>query len=78
MNNRNLKTFRVDLATTEQLAEKLAATGRSPAILLVAESGIHTRADVVRLKKCGAGAILVGESLVKQGNIPAKVRELIG
>jgi indole-3-glycerol phosphate synthase len=44
----------------------------------VAESGIHTRADVVRLKAAGAGAILVGESLVKQGDIPAKVRELLG
>ena len=46
--------------------------------LLVAESGIHNRADVERLKKCGAGAILVGESLVKQGDIKTKVRELIG
>jgi indole-3-glycerol phosphate synthase len=46
--------------------------------LLVAESGIHTRADVERLQRCGAGAILVGESLVKQGDIGAKVRELLG
>jgi indole-3-glycerol phosphate synthase len=46
--------------------------------LLVAESGIHTRADVERLQKCGAGAILVGESLMKHGDIGAKVRELIG
>jgi indole-3-glycerol phosphate synthase len=78
VNNRNLKTFKVDLATTEQLAEKLFS---SPATrhssLLVAESGIHTRADVERVQKCGAGAILVGESLVKQGDIGAKVRELI-
>jgi indole-3-glycerol phosphate synthase len=44
----------------------------------VAESGIHTRADVVRLKKAGAGAILVGESLVKEGNIAAKIHELLG
>ena len=79
VNNRNLKTFKVDLATTERLAAKLYA---SPAVrhssLLVAESGIHTRADVDRVQKCGAGAILVGESLVKQGDIGAKVRELIG
>jgi indole-3-glycerol phosphate synthase len=46
--------------------------------LLVAESGIHTRADVERLKKCGANAILVGESLMKHGDIQSKVRELIG
>ena len=82
MNNRDLKTFKVDLATTERLAAKMEderlkmAKASSP--LLVAESGIHSRADVERLKKCGAGAILVGESLVKQGDIGAKVRELIG
>lgn len=79
VNNRNLKTFKVDLATTENLAAKLFAapvTGRHP--LLVAESGIHARADVDRLQKCGASAILVGESLVKQGDIGTKVRELIG
>ncbi len=79
VNNRNLKTFKVDLATTERLAAKLFS---SPATrhssLLVAESGIHARADVERVKACGAGAILVGESLVKQGDIGGKVRELIG
>ena len=79
VNNRNLKTFKVDLATTERLATKLfSSLVTRHSSLLVAESGIHTRADVERLKKCGAGAILVGESLVKQGDIGAKVRELIG
>jgi indole-3-glycerol phosphate synthase len=79
VNNRNLKNFEVDLANTERLAAKLfasPATQRTP--LLVAESGIHTRADVVRLKQSGAGAILVGESLVRQGDIGAKLRDLIG
>lgn len=74
VNNRDLKTFKVDLATTETLAPRILKSGS----LLVAESGIHTRADVGRVQKCGAGAILVGESLVKQGNIGAKVRELLG
>ena len=73
VNNRNLKTFKVDLATTEALACRILDSGA----LLVAESGIHTRADVERVQACGAGAILVGESLVKQGDIGAKVRELI-
>src|ERR1017187_9303948 len=62
VNNRNLKTFAVDLATTERLAEKLflsPATRHSS--LLVAESGIHTREDVARVQKYGARAILVGE-----------------
>jgi len=92
VNNRDLKTFKVDLGNTERLAAKLiSGTGVSPvrspkethgqdarATMLVAESGIHTRADVERLAKCGAGAILVGESLVKGGDIRGKVRELLG
>jgi indole-3-glycerol phosphate synthase len=44
----------------------------------VAESGIHTRTDVERLKQCGAKAVLVGESLMRGGDIGTKVRELIG
>jgi indole-3-glycerol phosphate synthase len=80
VNNRDLKTFNVDLATTERLAAKLFASpaaGSQAERLLVAESGIHTRADVARLAQCGAGAILVGESLVRTGNIAGKVRELL-
>lgn len=77
VNNRDLKTFKVDLGTTERLAARLRDAGRPEGTLLVAESGIHTRADVERLARCGAGAILVGESLVRQGDIGAKVRELL-
>ena len=81
VNNRNLKSFHVDLANTEHIAAKLfpsPATRHST--LLVAESGIHTRNDVDRLARCGAGAVLVGESLVRQGieAISAKVDELLG
>jgi indole-3-glycerol phosphate synthase len=91
VNNRNLKNFKVDLATTEKIAAKMEDRGlrvakASPpssilnsqsSPLLVAESGIHTRADVERLVRCGANAILVGESLVRGGDIRKKVRELI-
>jgi len=80
VNNRDLKTFKVDLATTERLAAKLfqVPDSRLPtASLLVAESGVETRADVERLARSGAGAILVGESLVRSGNIAAKTRELL-
>ncbi|HXR03100.1 MAG TPA: indole-3-glycerol phosphate synthase TrpC [Verrucomicrobiae bacterium] len=92
VNNRDLTTFKVDLATTEKIAAKmedrglkLAKTSPPSSILhppssplLVAESGIHARADVERLKRSGANAILVGESLMRGGNIQAKIRELIG
>jgi indole-3-glycerol phosphate synthase len=96
VNIRDLKTFKVDLTTTERLADRLfhaprpTSTLRSPTTedgppapllpppLLVAESGIHTRDDVERLAKCGAQAILVGESLMKHADIAAKVRELLG
>jgi len=87
VNNRNLKDLKVDLATTEKLAAKLNSSAGVPpapnrrdacATLLVAESGIHSRADVERLMRCGADAILVGESLMRGGDIQSKVRELIG
>ena len=80
VNNRDLKTFKVDLATTERLAQKLLAddTATPQRKILVAESGIHTRAEVERLARCGAKAILVGESLMQNGNIQAKVKELLG
>jgi indole-3-glycerol phosphate synthase len=79
VNNRDLKTFKVDLATTERLAKKLAASGGDAhqQTVLVAESGIHTRADVERLARAGAKAILVGESLMNQGNIRGKIKELL-
>ena len=78
VNNRDLKSFKVDLATTERLAAHLLSSASNTSSMLVAESGIHTRADVERLAKCGAGAILVGESLMKHTDIAAKVRELLG
>lgn len=78
VNNRNLKTFQVDLATTERLAARLWES-RDPAdTLLVAESGIHTRADVARLEQAGAGAILVGEALMRHPDLAAKAAELAG
>jgi indole-3-glycerol phosphate synthase len=80
VNNRDLKTFKVDLATTERLAARLWARSRDPGAspLLVAESGIHGRADVGRLARCGAGAILVGESLMRESDFRPKLRHLLG
>jgi indole-3-glycerol phosphate synthase len=79
VNNRDLKTFRVDLGTTERLAGRLREAPDGGRVLLVAESGIHTRSDVDRLRSCGACAILVGESLMRGGrSIALKVQELLG
>ena len=77
VNNRDLSTFTVDLGTTERLAKRLAASGVSEKVL-VAESGIQTRADVERLEACGAGAILVGTALMRQPDIASKATELLG
>jgi indole-3-glycerol phosphate synthase len=72
VNNRDLATFRVDLAATERLAPRV----RSAGCMLVAESGIKTAADVRRLVAVGCDAILVGEGLLKSGDVAAKLAEL--
>jgi indole-3-glycerol phosphate synthase len=73
VNNRDLRTFTVDLATTERLA-RLAP----PEALLVTESGIFTAADAARLERSGARAMLVGESLMRQADVTTATRELLG
>lgn len=74
INNRNLHTFEVDLATTEELSEDVPED-----VLLVSESGLKTRADSQRVINCGGNAILVGESLMRAGieGIPAQMEELL-
>ncbi|MGN6360997.1 MAG: indole-3-glycerol phosphate synthase TrpC [Thermomicrobiales bacterium] len=71
INNRDLHTFTVDLATTERLAAQLPA-----GTTVVGESGIATAADVARLEAAGVDAILVGESLVKAPDRRAAIRAL--
>jgi indole-3-glycerol phosphate synthase len=78
VNNRNLDTFTVDLALTGRLAGRIPSGGRAGRVL-VAESGIDCRADVQLLRRAGAGAILVGESLMRNpAAIPAKIADLLG
>ena len=77
VNNRDLANFSVDLGTTERLAKRIARSGGSEKVL-VAESGIHTRADVERLEASGAKAILVGTALMRHPDIAAKAAELMG
>lgn len=62
VNNRDLKTFRVDLSRTEELAELIP----SP-VLLVAESGMRSLHDAMRMRRAGADALLVGERLARTG-----------
>ena len=73
INNRDLRTFGVDLEHTIRLADQVPS-----ACLLVAESGIHTHADVLRLQAAGIDAMLVGESLMRAADIAQAVRSLLG
>ena len=72
VNNRNLHTFETTLETTERLAAMVPAAGH----LLISESAIYTAEDVARVARAGAQAVLVGEALVRQSDVAAKVREL--
>jgi indole-3-glycerol phosphate synthase len=76
INNRDLRSFKVDLGTTERLIAK-AKTLTTSARIFVAESGIHTQNDVQRLAQAGAHAILVGESLMREQDIAGKVQSLL-
>jgi indole-3-glycerol phosphate synthase len=71
VNNRDLATFDVDLATAEALAEMLAGVD-----VTVGESGIHGPADAERMARAGYDAVLVGESLVRSPDPAALIREL--
>lgn len=72
INNRNLRDFSVDLGASERLAQQIPE-----GILRVAESGIKTRGDVDRLRAAGFDAFLVGESLLRQTDRAAAVRQLV-
>ncbi len=73
VNNRDLRTFVTDLAVTERLATQVPENAR-----LVTESGIFSRQDAERLSRAGATAMLVGESLMRQDDVAAATRALLG
>ena len=73
INNRNLHTFAVDLEHTLRLRDQVPSDR-----VFVSESGIRTRADVERLQQAGVDAMLVGETLMRNPDIGAKIDELLG
>ncbi|MFC1941957.1 indole-3-glycerol phosphate synthase TrpC [Chloroflexota bacterium] len=72
INNRDLNTFSVDINTTRRLRPIIPA-----GIIVVSESGIHSRDDIIQLKEWGVNAALVGEALVTAADIPSKMGELL-
>ncbi|MBT4496531.1 MAG: indole-3-glycerol-phosphate synthase TrpC, partial [Gemmatimonadetes bacterium] len=73
VNNRDLKSFETSLETTFELLEKIPSQ-----VTTVSESGIDSRADIERLEAACVDAVLIGEALMRQTDIGAKVRELLG
>ncbi|MFM9978028.1 MAG: indole-3-glycerol phosphate synthase TrpC [Sphingomonadaceae bacterium] len=72
VNNRDLRTFEIDLSTTERLAKAVP-----PDVLLVCESGIVTHADCLSMQAHGVNTFLVGESLMRQADIESATRALL-
>ena len=72
LNNRDLKTFTVDLTVTQRL-RPLILEDR----IVVSESGINDRSDLEKLKKCAVDAVLIGESLMAAADIAEKMKKLL-
>ncbi|MGD0389924.1 MAG: indole-3-glycerol-phosphate synthase TrpC, partial [Tepidisphaeraceae bacterium] len=73
INNRDLRTFGTDLGTTLRMCE-LVADRR----VLVSESGIKTAQDIRKLADAGVAAVLIGEELMRSGNVAEKIAEMFG
>jgi indole-3-glycerol phosphate synthase len=71
INNRNLRTFDVDLKTTEKLMNYIPHD-----IAVVSESGIKTNEDICYLRKLGVNAVLIGETFMRAPSITEKINEL--
>ncbi len=72
INNRNLRSFHVDIQVSERLIPQIPS-GK----VIVAESGLKTHEDIIRLKKAGANAVLIGETFLREEDVGKKVKELM-
>ena len=77
INNRDLASFEVDLSTTEKLAIRFKKELKDKNTFLVSESGLFNRQDLQRVSEVGAGAVLIGEALMRQKDIKRALRLLI-
>lgn len=73
INNRDLKTFEVDLKTTERLIHLIP-----PGRMMVSESGIRSREDTLRLQRAGVHAVLIGEELMSAPDTYTRIKEIMG
>lgn len=73
INNRNLRTFKVDINTTFRIMNEIP-DGK----IVVSESGIYSRDDITMLADAGVNAALVGEAIITSGNVVKKIKELVG
>jgi len=78
INNRDLRSFHIDIGTTFALAGLIRCQPLAPGTLVVSESGISTRQDLLELYKCGVDAVLIGEALMRCPDPGEKLRELLG
>ena len=78
INNRDLTSFETDLGTTERLTEEFRPRLEQQQALLVSESGLFSRSDLDRVQAAGAGAVLVGEALMRQQDVQLALTSLIG
>ena len=78
INNRDLTSFETDLMTTERLTEEFRPRLEQQQALLVSESGLFSRSDLDRVRAAGAGAVLVGEALMRQQDVQLALTTLIG
>jgi indole-3-glycerol phosphate synthase len=73
INNRDLKTFKIDIGTTYRLKDDIPQDK-----IIVSESGINNRYDIVQMQKAGIDAVLIGTALMREEDIAKKIRELLG